>query len=194
MTTNQPLSLFISSKMGELAPERRALKDGLEDLAHNGLIAWIWEDDAGARPKSVRSTYLKEVEACDLYIGIFWLGYGPSTIEEYRHARRYNQPCLVYEKHVDVGRRSPELVAFLNEIEQATNPEGLTVCRFTTPAELVSFVRRDVLHLLTTTFRESRRQPASRQVPHKREKRVSAKDHSFAIGGDNIGPISQNNY
>jgi len=45
------------------------------------MYGWLWEKDAGARPEPIRSTYLKEVEACDLYIGLFWLGYGPITIK-----------------------------------------------------------------------------------------------------------------
>ncbi len=117
MTTNSPLSLFVSSKMQELAPERRALKDALSHIMQQGLVTgWIWEDDAGARPEPIRSTYLKEVEACDIYLGLFWLGYGPYTIEEYRHARQHDKQCLVYDKHVDAARRSPELSAFLAEV------------------------------------------------------------------------------
>jgi hypothetical protein len=181
--------------MGELAPERRALKDDLEDLSHNGLLTWLWEEDAGARPEPVRSTYLKEVEACDLYIGLFWLGYGPYTIEEYRHARQHHKPCLIYEKHVAVEWRSPELIAFLAEIEQVTNPEGLTVCRFTTPEELVAFVRRDVMHLLTTTFRESRRQPPAGMEQSKFASKV---EMSATRGGFNVcrneGTINQTYY
>ncbi len=195
MTTNQPLSLFISSKMGELAPERRALKDDLEALSHNGLLTWLWEEDAGARPEPVRSTYLKEVEACDLYIGLFWLGYGPYTIEEYRHARQHHKPCLMYEKYVDVERRSPELVAFLAEIEQVTNRDGLTVCRFTTPEELVAFVRRDVMRLLTGVFHDTRRQPPAGMEQSKSASKVEMKAKR---GGFNVyhnqGSINQTYY
>ncbi len=82
MTTNQPLSLFISSKMTELADERRAVQTALSEYDMHG---WRWEKDAGARPEPIDSTYLTEVEACDLYIGLFWLGYGRYTIEEYEH-------------------------------------------------------------------------------------------------------------
>src|SRR2546428_10022559 len=99
MSTSQPLSLFISSKMKELEAERRAVVATLSD---RHMFAWLWEEDAGARPASIRNTYLKEIEACDIYVGLFWLGYGPSTIEEFEHARAHDRPCLVYEKNVDV--------------------------------------------------------------------------------------------
>ena len=151
MTTNHPFSLFISSKMTELADERRAVQKALSQYR---MAGWLWETDAGARPEPIRSTYLSEVEACDVYIRLFWQGYGPYTIEEYEHARLHHKPCLVYEKYVDVDKRSPELTKFLEGIEQVTNPTGLTVCRFTTAKELAEQVQKDVLHLLVTTFRQ----------------------------------------
>ena len=93
MTTHQPLSLFVSSKMQELADERRAVHTALAAFRMSG---WIWEDHAGARPEPIRSTYLQEVEACDIYLGLFWLGYGSYTIEEFEHARAHHKPCLIY--------------------------------------------------------------------------------------------------
>ncbi len=64
MTTNQPLSLFISSTMAELAEERRAVQSALSAYQMRG---WLFEQDAGARPEPIQSTYLTEVEACDIY-------------------------------------------------------------------------------------------------------------------------------
>ena len=133
MTTNQPLSLFISSKMTELADERHAVQNALSEYDMHG---WLWEKDAGARPEPIDSTYLKEVEACDIYIGLFWLGYGPYTIEEYEHARKHHKDCLIYEKDVNVERRHPKLKSFLKHIQQVDNPTGLTVYRFKTPEQL----------------------------------------------------------
>src|SRR5690242_18945029 len=114
MTTNQPLSLFISSKMTDLAEERCAVKTALSEYR---MYGWIFEEDAGARPESIESTYLKEVEACDIYIGIFWLDYGPYTIEEYKKARTLNKLCLVYEKYENIDRRDPQLTTFLESIQ-----------------------------------------------------------------------------
>ena len=39
MTTNQPLSLFISSKMTELAADRRAVQNALSEYDMHG---WLW--------------------------------------------------------------------------------------------------------------------------------------------------------
>jgi len=158
MTTNLPLSLFISSKMQELAEERRAVQAALSDYR---MYGWLWEDDAGSRPTPTRATYLNEIESCDIYIGLFWIGYGPYTLEEYECARHYNKRCLIYEKHSETDRRDSQLTQFLNEIEEVGNPSGLTVRRFMIAEELAQYVQEDVIRLLTTIFRENRKQPAT---------------------------------
>jgi hypothetical protein len=183
MITNQPLSLFISSKMSELADERRAIQAALAEFE---MYGWLWEDDAGVRPEPIRSTYLTEVVACDIYIGLFWLGYGQYTIEEFEHARQHEKPSLIYEKYVITHQRDPKLQAFLDKLQQVKNPDGLTVCRFKTPAELASQVKKDVIHLLTTQFRESRQQP-----PTSVKKVFKAK--RGGIAAENIGTINQYN-
>jgi hypothetical protein len=51
---SSPLSVFVSSKMEELAPERSAIKDALKALEING---WVFEKDAGARAQSIQQTF-----------------------------------------------------------------------------------------------------------------------------------------
>jgi hypothetical protein len=152
MRANHPLSLFISSKMQELLAERRAVQAALAQYQMQG---WLWERDAGARPETIRQTYLKAVEECDLYLGLFWLGYGPYTIEEFEQARRHNKPCLIYEKDTNLAERDLRLQAFLDRIGSVENPQGLTICRFQTVEALASRVQEDVLRLLTDRFRTS---------------------------------------
>src|SRR5262245_9542982 len=99
------LRAFISSRMGELAAERAALKAALSRLRGH---AWEFEepDGAGAQPQSIRRTYLDELQQADLYIGVFWSGYGEYTEDEYRHAVLWRKPCLFYEKRTDIeGKR-----------------------------------------------------------------------------------------
>src|SRR5215213_10293679 len=111
---SQRLRIFVSSKMQELAPERSIMKTALEDLK---VDAWIFEEDAGARPESIQQTYLKELENADLYIGVFWKNYGEYTIEEFEYALKLGKDCLIYEKRDDVeGQRSPQLQDFLDGI------------------------------------------------------------------------------
>jgi len=144
--------------MQELAAERRAVQAVLSDYR---MYGWLWEDDAGARPTPIRTTFLKAVETCDIYLGLFWLGYGPYTIEEYEHARQQGKPCLIYKKQIDTDQRDPHLTDFLKQIEDVRNPNGLTVRWFTTTEELAAYVQEDVLRLLVDKFRESRLQPVN---------------------------------
>src|SRR6266487_3095564 len=191
MTTNQPLSLFISSKMTELADERRAVQTALSEYDMHG---WRWEKDAGARPEPIDSTYLTEVEACDLYIGLFWLGYGRYTIEEYEHARKHHKDCLIYEKQIDTDKRDPRLQAFLDNIQEVKNPEGLTVARFETPVQLAEQVKKDVFRLLTTRYRDTRKQPPASSKPKPHKMNVRTKNQSIAIGNMDGGNVNQYNY
>src|SRR5215831_6900994 len=93
--TNRALRVFVSSKMEELAAEREAVREGLARLL---VKAFVFERDAGARPGTIQETYREEIEAADLYIGIFWKGYGTYTIDEYEHAQTLGMDCLIYEK------------------------------------------------------------------------------------------------
>ena len=109
---NRSLRAFISSKMEELALERMTIRAALAELH---IEAFVFEKDAGARPYSIQQTYLEELEAANLYIGVFWKGYGKYTIEEYEHAQTLGMDCLIYEKREEVGNgRDPELQAFLD--------------------------------------------------------------------------------
>ncbi len=188
MAMDAPLALFISSSMNELVDERKAVQQALAQYRMKG---WLWEKDAGARPETVRTTYLKAVEGCDLYIGLFWLKYGASTIEEYESARGHDKPCLVYEKHVEMGQRDPRLREFLEKIGKvdAAEDKGLTICRFTTVTELANRVQDDVQRLLTEDFREKNRRLAT---PNQPAVQMTAQYGGFAIGINQGKAIQQN--
>lgn len=179
MTTNTPLSLFISSKMAELAEERRAVQTALSDYNMQG---WLWEKDAGARPEPIQSTYLAEVEACDVYIGLFWLGYGQYTIEEFEQARKHHKPCLIYEKRVNVEQRNPELTAFLNRIQQVADPDALTVFWFKTPEQLAEQVKKDIMRLLATKLREKAQSAPEGETSQRPTQHITASHKGIAIG------------
>jgi tetratricopeptide (TPR) repeat protein len=146
----QPLRVFISSKMEELAAERDAVQEALDRLH---VKAWVFEKDAGARPSTIQETYLGEIEAADLYIGIFWKGYGAYTIEEYEHAQTLGMDCLIYEKRsTPEDPRDPALQKFLDRIGGVT--EGLTLKRFQTAESLAVFVAEDVAAWQASIVRE----------------------------------------
>ncbi|MBN1422560.1 MAG: DUF4062 domain-containing protein, partial [Planctomycetes bacterium] len=135
MGSNEPIGVFISSTMGELQEERRAVKDALT-VFDSRLRAWLWEDDAPAQDRSIRRVYLEEIERCSVYLGLFWLKYGEYTIEEFRRATACRKPRLIFVKDVDAERRDPRLVELLEEIsavDSGLTPEWFTDRRSLTP-------------------------------------------------------------
>jgi hypothetical protein len=136
----QRLRVFVSSRIQELAPERQAIRLALEELK---VDAWVFEQDAGARPVSIEKAFLEEVQAADLYIGLFWKGYGAYTIEEYDHARQLGKDCLIYEKRAGLEEeRDPRLQEFLDRVGNVET--GLAIKRFDDPVELSEAIKDDV--------------------------------------------------
>jgi DNA polymerase III delta prime subunit len=147
---NGRLQIFVSSKMEELAAERLAIKAALVELL---VAGWGFEDDAGARAQSIQQTYRKEIETADLYVGVFWRGYGEYTIDEFNWAGKNNKERLIYEKRSDIeGKRDAKLQTFLDEISKVET--GLTIRRFNTPEELSNFIKDDVALWLAGKVRE----------------------------------------
>ncbi|MDZ4766845.1 MAG: NB-ARC domain-containing protein [Chloroflexota bacterium] len=135
---------FISSKMQELAPERRALRDLLPTLGQGvvDLRAWIFEDDAPASNQSIREVYLKALSSASLYIGLFWNDFGQYTLDEFEQAARRGIDRHIYVKDVDADKRDPRLVQFLSDISGVTS--GVTPKWFKTTDELRAAVKQSV--------------------------------------------------
>lgn len=137
------LRVFVSSKMAELAEERKAVQAALKEL---NIETFVFESDAGARETTIEQTFLEELRQAHLYIGLFWQGYGEYTLQEYQAAGDYGIDRLVFEKRGALERRVPELQQFLDTIGQVR--AGVTTHWFTTPEELQSFVKEDVQNWL----------------------------------------------
>jgi tetratricopeptide (TPR) repeat protein len=136
--------VFISSKMLELAPERQALNDLLPTLGSDliTLRAWVFEDDAPAADKPIREVYLDALKRSDLYLGLFWNGYGEWTVDEFQHATEWSIDRHIYVKSQDAEGRDPRLQAFLDE--QSNVISGITPKWFTTPDDLREQVRKSI--------------------------------------------------
>jgi tetratricopeptide (TPR) repeat protein len=147
----QRLQVFVSSKMQELAAERQAVRRALDDMK---VDAFVFEADAGARAGTIRQTYLDEIDKADLYVGLFWKGYGDYTIDEYEHARRTGKDRLIYEKRDAIEERDPALEAFLNKLGKVET--GLTIRWFHKPDELVEFIKQDVARWQTDIVRRAK--------------------------------------
>lgn len=141
---SSPIYAFISSKMQELAPERRALRDLLPTLGQGvvDLRPWIFEDDAPASNQTIRDVYLKALSSASLYIGLFWNDFGQYTLDEFEQATRRGIDRHIYVKDVDANRRDPRLSAFLDEISGVTS--GITPKWFKTTDELRAAVKQSV--------------------------------------------------
>jgi Domain of unknown function (DUF4062) len=136
--------------MEELRAERKIVKDELDKLR---VLAWVYEDDAGAQPRSPQETYREEIKKSDLFIGLFWQGYGKYTIEEYEYAGDLGKDRLIYAKESGANRQQ-ELQTFLDSIGGGVR-SAVTINRFGTAEELREAVKDDVDRWRAGRVRES---------------------------------------
>jgi predicted NACHT family NTPase/WD40 repeat protein len=147
--TGKKLKVFISSTMLELRDVREFVATALND---RGIEAWVYEAHAGARPDSVLGTSLREVDATDIYLGLFWRKYGEIAVEEYLHARALGKPCFVYIRDKDI-QREEALEDFLEE-EIHDLQGGVTYAYFDSAVKLGEQVADDVMAWLVRRHRE----------------------------------------
>jgi hypothetical protein len=146
-TPDQRRRVFVSSTLGELAPERRAVSRALSSLR---LTAVMFE--AGARPHPPGEVYRAYLEQSDVFLGLYWQRYGQlvpgssvSGLEEEFVLSR-GKPRLLYLK-TPAPDREPRLADLVRRIEREASYR-----RFSTPAELGRLVRDDLAHLLSERF------------------------------------------
>ncbi|MET0999292.1 MAG: DUF4062 domain-containing protein [Marmoricola sp.] len=70
-TPDQRLRVFVSSTLGELAEERRAVRAAVEQLRLSPVMF-----ELGARPHPPRALYRSYLEQSDVFLGIYWQSYG----------------------------------------------------------------------------------------------------------------------
>jgi hypothetical protein len=168
-TPDQRLRVFVSSTLGELAAERRAVSRAIAALRLTPVLF-----ELGARPHPPREVYRAYLDQSDVFIGLYWQRYGwigpgmrvSGLEDEFDLAR--GLPQLLYIK-APAPDREPLLTSLLDRIKA----EGAVSYRaFGTPAELARLVRDDLATLLSERFadrapgtparvRESRPLPAS---------------------------------
>jgi predicted ATPase len=160
-TPDQRLRVFVSSSLGELAEERRAVSRAISALR---LIPVMFE--LGARPHPPRDLYRAYLAQSDVFIGLYWRRYGQigpgmpisGLEEEFELAR--GLPRLLYVKAPAPGRE-PRLTDLLTRLEE----EALASYRiFRTPTELGRLVRDDLATLLSERF-ATNRTPAAAAAP-----------------------------
>ena len=94
------MKIFLSSTYNDLAQYRKAASDAIDRLGHHGTKMEVF----GARPEEPINACLKEIDACDLFVGIYAHRYGfipegssaSITELEYRHAKKLNKPLFCF--------------------------------------------------------------------------------------------------
>jgi hypothetical protein len=118
----QDQTMFLSSVMGELATERRAVAEALEALG----VRVRWFEDFGGRDDSAEDAYLTEVRASTIYLGLLGDEYGsmlPSgeyagfsaTHAEYLEARARGKHISFWVRDGD-DQREGHARRFLSEL------------------------------------------------------------------------------
>ncbi len=71
LTPDQRLQVFISSTLGELAPERDAVEAAVRTLRLSPV-----RFELGARAHRADEVYRSYLEQSDVFVGIYWESYG----------------------------------------------------------------------------------------------------------------------
>ena len=148
-TPDQRVRVFISSTLEELAPERAAAREAIEQLRLTPVLF-----ESGARPHPPRKLYQAYLAQSDIFIGLYWQRYGwvaPSMQvsgleDEYRLSA--GKPQLIYIKTPALDLE-PGLQRLLGSIRA---DQVASYQRFTTPQELRELVANDLALLLTEHF------------------------------------------
>jgi predicted ATPase len=146
-TPDQRLRVFVSSTLGELAEERRAVERAISALRLTPVLF-----EAGARPHPPRELYRAYLAQSDVFIGLYWQRYGQlgpgmeiSGLEE-EFERSAGLPRLLYVK-VPAPDREPRLADLVARIR-----EEASYRKFRTAGELGRLVRDDLATLLSERF------------------------------------------
>ena len=151
----QSARVFVSSTWDDLQPERKAVEAALDRMRDTDFAGM---EHFGSRPETPKEVSLAEVDASDVYIGIFAHRYGSGITEaEYRRAREQRQriSCLVYFKDDSVPvllghvERDPDATAKLEALKTELKKQH-TVSFFETSDQLATKIVTDLHNLLIT--------------------------------------------
>ncbi|HEY2505814.1 MAG TPA: DUF4062 domain-containing protein [Streptosporangiaceae bacterium] len=148
-TPDQRLRVFVSSTLGELADERRAVARSISAMRLTPVLF-----ELGARPHPPQELYRAYLEQSDIFVGLYWQRYGqppPGTpvsgLEEELELAR-GLPRLLYVK-TPAPDREQQLTEMLARVKaEATE----SYRRFRSATELGRLVRDDLATLLSERF------------------------------------------
>ena len=161
-TPDRRLRVFVSSTLGELAGERRAVARAISALRLTPVMF-----ELGARPYPPQAVFQQYLAQSDVFIGVYWQRYGQlvpgghvSGLEE-EFELSGGLPRLLYVKAPAPDRESG-LADLLARIEHEASA---SYRHFRTPAELGRLVRDDLAVLLSERFTASEAAPAAPAQP-----------------------------
>jgi hypothetical protein len=152
-TPDQRLRVFVSSTLGELSDERRAVAHAISALRLTPVMF-----ELGARPHPPRELYRAYLAQSDIFIGLYWQRYGwvgpgmeiSGLEDELELARAL--PRLLYVK-APAPDREPRLADLLTRIKEEA---AVSYRSFRTSGELGRLVRDDLATLLSEQFAAAR--------------------------------------
>jgi hypothetical protein len=156
--------VFISSSMAELVEERKVIERVIRQA---GYQPFLYERDANARPWNHEETFVQELKASHLYVGIFWNKYGPYTVQEFNLANERGIPRLVFEKASGPGEREKELQEFLDQSNKVTGADAVTIARFTSASDLEEKFQKSFKSFLAEMAKRGARKRASQIDPNR---------------------------
>jgi predicted ATPase len=150
--------VFVSSTLGELAEERRAVSRAISALRLTPVMF-----EVGARPYPPAEVYRAYLAQSDVFVGLYWQRYGQlvpgarvSGLEE-EFELSGGLPRLLYVK-APAPDREPRLADLLARIKEESSA---SYRYFRTPAELGRLVRDDLAVLLSERFADGGGQAAA---------------------------------
>lgn len=157
-TPDQRLRVFVSSTLKELAEERAAALEAINQLRLTPVLF-----ELGARPHAARELYRAYLRQSHVFIGIYWQQYGwiapdmeiSGLEDEYRLAA--DLPKLIYMK-----TPAPDRDQGLSDmIARIKGDSDVSYKYFATAEELRELIKDDLALLLTERFEQTKLQPGS---------------------------------
>jgi predicted ATPase len=149
LTPDQRLRVFVSSTLQELAEERSAVKQAIQQIHLNPVLF-----EMGARPHAPRNLYRQYLAQSQIFIGIYWERYGWVAPEENvsgledEYNLSGNMPKLIYIKQSE-GHREDRLKELIHRIQE---DDEVSYKTFSTAKELGNLIINDLALLLTERF------------------------------------------
>ena len=178
-TPDRRLRVFVSSTLGELAEERRAVSRAISALRLTPVMF-----EVGARPHPPQDLYRAYLAQSDVFVGLYWERYGwvgpgmevSGLEDEFELSRAL--PRLLYVKG-PAPDREPRLTELLASIAAEAS---VSYRHFRTPVELGRLVRDDLAMLLSERFATARPLAAAAALPSQRGPRPLPVDATSLVG------------